>query len=103
LTHDALPAATVRRIVRWPKRWPCIAVPLRPALINALRISYPTVVTLVGEDFFDHAARLFVQSHPPPLRVLAAYGDAFADFSGELRACRRAGPICLMWRDWTVP
>lgn len=49
-------------------------------LINALRLGHPTVDALVGADFFDQAARAFVQAHPPASAWLTGYGEAFADF-----------------------
>jgi hypothetical protein len=49
-------------------------------LINALRLSHPTVDALVGEDFFDQAARAFVQAHPPASAWLTGYGEGFAAF-----------------------
>jgi hypothetical protein len=49
-------------------------------LVNALRLSHPTVDALVGEDFFDQAARDFVQAHPPRSAWLTGFGTGFADF-----------------------
>jgi hypothetical protein len=49
-------------------------------LVNALRLSHPTVDALVGEDFFDQAARDFVQAFPPASAWLTGYGEGFADF-----------------------
>lgn len=49
-------------------------------LVNALRLSCPTVDALVGEDFFDQAARAFVQAQPPASAWLTGYGDGFAAF-----------------------
>jgi hypothetical protein len=50
------------------------------ALVNALRISYPTVDALVGEEFFDQACCAFVEQNPPGAASLAGYGAGFADF-----------------------
>jgi len=49
-------------------------------LVNALRLGHPTVLALVGEDFFDQAARAFVRSAPPASAWLTGYGEGFADF-----------------------
>src|SRR6202000_1958685 len=49
-------------------------------LVNALRLSCPTVDALVGEAFFDQAAQAFVQDHPPASAWLTGYGASFADF-----------------------
>lgn len=49
-------------------------------LVNALRLSHPTVDALVGEDFFEQTARAFVLAHPPASAWLTGYGAGFADF-----------------------
>lgn len=50
------------------------------ALIDALADTFPVVQALVGEEFFRAMAGVFARSHPPRSRVMAYYGDAFADF-----------------------
>lgn len=50
------------------------------ALTDALRLAHPTVDALVGETFFDRAASLFGEAHPPRSPSLALYGEGFADF-----------------------
>ena len=47
------------------------------ALVNALRITYPTVDALVGEAFFDQAAAAFAALHPPASGRLAGFGEGF--------------------------
>ena len=49
-------------------------------LVNALRLSCPTVDALVGEAFFDQAALAFIEEHPPSSVWLTGYGGGFADF-----------------------
>jgi hypothetical protein len=51
-------------------------------LVNALRLSYPAVHKLVGAEFFEGAARLFIAGHPPASACLDDYGDAFPEFLG---------------------
>lgn len=53
---------------------------LTVSLIDALADTFPVVRELVGEEFFRAMARVFVQAHPPRSRLMAYYGDAFADF-----------------------
>jgi len=53
------------------------------ALANALRLSYPTVETLVGEEFFDQTCRVFARENLPNTACLARYGEGFADFLAE--------------------
>ena len=47
---------------------------------KALRLSYPAVHRLVGADFFEGAAGIFVAQHPPQTAYLDAYGAEFPDF-----------------------
>ena len=49
-------------------------------LVGALKISYPAVRKLVGEEFFEGAVRIFVEAHPPTSAYLNDYGRGFADF-----------------------
>ena len=49
-------------------------------LVNALRLSFPAVHALVGTDFFDGAAQVFVHERPARSADLNAYGAEFADF-----------------------
>ncbi len=53
------------------------------ALVNALRLTYPSVDALVGEAFFDHVGANFAQSHPPARGRLAGYGEGFIDFLAD--------------------
>ncbi len=53
---------------------------VRYALTNALRLTFPTVDSLVGEAFFDQAALAFVAEHPPTRACLTGYGRDFPDF-----------------------
>jgi hypothetical protein len=47
---------------------------------RALRLSFPAVHRLVGSDFFEGAASVFIAQHPPCAAWLDAYGAAFPDF-----------------------
>jgi hypothetical protein len=49
-------------------------------VIRALRLSFPAVARLVGTDFFDGAAGLFMAQHPPHEAWLDAYGSDFPEF-----------------------
>ena len=48
--------------------------------IDALAASFPTVQRLVGEDWFEAAARVFIAEAPPLQRALIDYGDGFPGF-----------------------
>src|SRR5437660_5801224 len=49
-------------------------------LTRALRLCFPVVQKLVGEEFFEGAAQIFVAEHPPRSAWLDQYGGAFPDF-----------------------
>jgi Putative DNA-binding domain len=52
----------------------------RTALTNALRLNYPAVQRLVGEDFFAAAADVFITDEPPRMAWLDFYGAEFPEF-----------------------
>lgn len=52
-------------------------------LTNVLRLAFPAVERLVGEAFFESAARIFIEAAPPRGACLDEYGGAFADFLKE--------------------
>lgn len=52
-------------------------------LVSALRVTYPAVDRLVGETFFDGAARAFIAGHVPQAANLNVYGGAFGDFLAD--------------------
>src|SRR5450755_3912418 len=47
------------------------------SLTSALRISYPAVHRLVGEEFFEGATQCFIEADPPQGAYLNAYGAGF--------------------------
>ena len=53
------------------------------ALVNALRLSYPMVDALVGDEFFDRTCRIFAEANLPRAASLAVYGEGFADFLAD--------------------
>lgn len=57
----------------------------RIALTNALRLNYPAVQRLVGEDFFAAAADIFITKEPPRTAWLDFYGAAFPEFLERFR------------------
>lgn len=50
------------------------------SLIEALAVTYPVVLQLVGEPFFREMARLYARQHPPRSRIMLDYGETFPDF-----------------------
>lgn len=49
-------------------------------LKEALATGFPVLVKLVGEEFFNAMAGVFVRAHPPRTRILATYGTALPEF-----------------------
>src|SRR6516225_2425236 len=49
-------------------------------LTKALSLCFPAVRRLVGADFFEGAAGLFIPQHPPRAAWLDRYGAEFPDF-----------------------
>ncbi len=49
-------------------------------LTTALRLSFPAVYRLVGAEFFESAARIFIEAEPPRSAYLDEYGEAFPQF-----------------------
>lgn len=54
----------------------------------ALRTTYPAVLALVGEAFFDRSARGYRRAHPSHSGNLQAFGEAFAEHLETLTGCR---------------
>jgi hypothetical protein len=59
-------------------------------ITKALRLSYPAVHRLVGNEFFEGAALLFIAQHPPCAAYLDDYG---ADFPQFLRGFQPAAAL----------
>jgi hypothetical protein len=51
-------------------------------LTAALRLSYPAVYRLVGREFFEGAAHIFVEKDPPHSAYVDEYGGSFPEFLG---------------------
>ncbi|WP_299816499.1 DUF2063 domain-containing protein [uncultured Roseibium sp.] len=63
-----------------PKRFNVYRNNVIVSLSEALGQSFPAILSLLGEDYFNALARAFVTRHPPETPVLMWYGGAFADF-----------------------
>ncbi|HEY8268069.1 MAG TPA: DNA-binding domain-containing protein [Xanthobacteraceae bacterium] len=50
------------------------------SLVKALGVRFPATSRIVGEEFFNAMARVFVAAHPPRSPLLMTYGDDFPDF-----------------------
>ena len=56
-------------------------------LRSALRDSYPVILRLLGEPFFNHAADEYVRSHPSASGDLHDFGDDFGTFLAAFEPC----------------
>jgi hypothetical protein len=52
----------------------------RSTLTKALRLNFPAVERLVGEDFFAVAANTYINREPPGTALLDIYGQSFPKF-----------------------
>ncbi|MGE0282842.1 MAG: putative DNA-binding domain-containing protein [Rhizobiaceae bacterium] len=50
------------------------------SLTKALSQRFPVTKRLVGDEFFDGTARVFIRQSPPQCPILFAYGDDFPSF-----------------------
>lgn len=50
------------------------------SLIDALGAAYPVVKKLVGDEFFDAMAGVYVRAHPPKTPLMILYGEDFPSF-----------------------
>ncbi len=53
---------------------------VKASLVAALKAKFTVIERLVGEEFFEATALVFVERHPPRSPVLAEYGGGFASF-----------------------
>ncbi|KRA68507.1 hypothetical protein ASD89_16875 [Caulobacter sp. Root656] len=71
--------------------------------VDALAANFPTVASLVGDDWFRAAAALFAREHPPASAALLAYGEAFPDWlarfppAGDLPYLPAMAQLDRMW------
>lgn len=49
-------------------------------LVEALRVRFPAIERIVGEEFFRAMARVFVTEQPPKSPLLMRFGDELGDF-----------------------
>ncbi|MBK4733015.1 HvfC/BufC family peptide modification chaperone [Noviherbaspirillum pedocola] len=72
-------------------------------LVSSLRLSYPVVQLLVGAEFFEGAARLFIEQNPPMSAYLDAYGAGFPDFFARMPEAAALGYLPDTARlEWAV-
>lgn len=72
--------------------------------LDALLGNFPSVAKLVGGDWFEACARIFVLRHPPATPCLLDYGAAFPDFLADFEpaeALPYLADVALMDRWWS--
>ena len=69
--------------------------------VDALAANFPTVVSLVGDEWFRAAAALFAAEHPPTTAALLAYGEAFPSWLAAFPPAVDLPYLPAMaWMDW---
>ncbi len=74
------------------------------ASVDALAANYPTIVRLVGEEWFRSAALIHACAEPPQSVCLIEYGRGFADFLsafGPAAELPYLGDVARLDRFWT--
>jgi hypothetical protein len=70
---------------------------------KALRLSYPAVHRLVGDDFFAAAADIFIARHPPRSAYLDQYGAEFPGFLDQFPPAATLAYLADVARlEWVV-
>lgn len=70
---------------------------------EALQATYLHTLSLVGEEFFNAAARQFILQQPPQENNIMAYGDGFSDFLKSLEQLTTMPYIAEMARfEWLL-
>jgi hypothetical protein len=70
---------------------------------RALRLTYPAVHKLVGDDFFQAAAAAFVAQHPPRSACFDDYGETFAAFLADFQPALSLAYLADVARlEWAV-
>ena len=73
------------------------------SLTTALRLAYPAIHRLVGVEFFESAARIFIEAEPPRSAWLDDYGAGFPEFlAGFLPAASLAYLPGVARLEWAV-
>jgi hypothetical protein len=53
-------------------------------LVDALKSTFPAIQRLVGDEYFQAAARAYIDQYPPRSPVLLLYGESFGEFLDQL-------------------
>ena len=61
------------------------------SLTEALELSFPAIVKLLGDENFKGLAGIFLRKHPPETPIMMQYGAAFPDFLARVEALSHIG------------
>ena len=74
-----------------PKRFNIYRNNVTQGLGKSLEAGFPTVMALVGADFFRAMALEFLRANPPKGRIMMLYGAEFAGFISEFEPAKTLG------------
>lgn len=100
--RTALPDSDIASAVRHPG-FSVYRNTVTKGCIDALQANYPTVLALVGVDWFRAAARLYARDQPPRDARLLLYGSdfpAFLEAFGPAAALPYLGDVARLDRCW---
>jgi hypothetical protein len=70
---------------------------------RALRLNYPAVHRLVGDEFFEGMAQIFIAAHPPQTTNLDGYGAALSEFLSTFESAKSLAYLPAVARlEWMV-
>jgi len=61
------------------------------SLTEALEVSFPAIVKLIGEENFKKVASVFLRQHPPTVPMLSQYGAEMPDFLSQFQPLQHLG------------
>lgn len=102
-TDEGTPAWIETRPREAAERLEVYRATMMDTLVRALRLTFPTVHRLVGDDFFQGTGRIFAQKHLPASADLNRYGNDFPGFLQEFSPCAALVYLPDVARlDWAV-
>ncbi len=63
-----------------PRRYAVYRNNVTVSLIQAIHANFPSIVQLLGDEFFSAMAQVYVTAHPPRSRLMFEYGAEFPAF-----------------------
>jgi len=63
-----------------PKRFNVYRNNVAVSLTDALRMAFPTILKVVGDDFFNAMAGMYLRKHPPTSSLMMHYGQEMPQF-----------------------